>query len=215
MRTVIACCVVSAALMAGGLVAVEAAQTADAPQLRRAPATVGKPAPDFSVSDTGGEVRSLGALKGKYVVLEWFNPDCPFVRKHYDSGNMQRLQWYYTARGVVWLVIDSSAPGKQGALSADEANAIREQKYMGATAVLLDPEGSLGQLYGAKTTPHIFIVNPEGVLIYAGAIDDRPSTDPKDLAGATNYVEQVLDHALAGASMPARETKSYGCSVKY
>ena len=209
------CVLVGALALGGRLQALDAAHTDRAPELRREPAVVGSPAPDFSVMDTGGDVRSLAALHGTYVVLEWFNPDCPFVRKHYDSGNMQRLQWHYTSQGVVWLTVDSSAPGKQGHLSADEADAIREQKYLGATAILLDPEGTLGRLYGAKTTPHMFVISPEGVLLYAGAIDDRPSTDPKDLAGATNYVEEALDHAMAGTPVPVQETKSYGCSVKY
>jgi peroxiredoxin len=176
---------------------------------------VGETAPDFTVTDTRGAARSLSGLRGKFVVLEWFNQDCPFVRKHYGSGNMQRLQRAYTDRGVVWLSVNSAAPGKQGHVSPEQANALMQEKGAAPTAVLLDPDGTLGRRYGAKTTPHLFIVNPEGLLIYAGAIDDQPSTDPADVPRATNYVQQTLDAALAGKPVPVSETQSYGCSVKY
>ena len=181
----------------------------------QAQAVAGQPAPEFTVTDTTGAPRSLSALKGTFVVLEWFNNQCPFVRKHYDSGSMQRLQEAYTSKGVVWLTVVSSAPGKQGAVSAEEANDIIRQRGAHQTAMLLDPTGELGQRYGAKTTPSLFVIDPEGTVIYAGAIDDRPSTDPADLAGATNYVAQALDEAMAGRPVSVPETTSYGCSVKY
>jgi len=176
---------------------------------------VGTPAPDFSVMDTRGEPRALSALRGKFVVLEWFNPECPFTRKHYGTGNMQQLQQAYTGRGVVWLSVDSSAPGKQGHLTAEEANAFMEELDGHPTAVLLDPDGTLGRQYGAATTPHLFVINPAGMLIYQGAIDDAPSLDPADVETAANYVEQALDAALEGKPVPVPSTQPYGCSVKY
>lgn len=176
---------------------------------------VGTPAPDFSVTDTRGEPRTLAGLRGKFVVLEWFNPECPFTRKHYGTGNMQQLQQAYTGRGVVWLSVDSSAPGKQGHLTAEEANAFMEELDGHPTAVLLDPDGTLGRQYGAATTPHLFVINPAGVLIYQGAIDDAPSLDPADVETAANYVEQALDAALEGKPVPVASTQPYGCSVKY
>ena len=178
-------------------------------------AVVGQPAPEFSVTDTQGVPRALSAFKGKFVVLEWFNPDCPFSRKHYDSQNMQRLQRSATQRGVIWLSIDSSAPGKQGHLSPEAANAFVTQRGAAPTAVLLDPEGAIGRRYSAKATPHLFVINPEGVLIYAGAIDDVPSADPADGARATNYVQRALGEAMAGQAVSTPETNAYGCSVKY
>jgi peroxiredoxin len=177
--------------------------------------SAGETAPDFTASDTTGTARSLSQFKGKFVVLEWFNPDCPFVRKHYDSGNMQRLQEAYTGRGVVWLTVASSAQGKQGYLTPEAGNAVMAQRGSHQTALLLDPEGQVGRLYGAKTTPHLFIVGPEGAVIYAGAIDDTPSADPSDVPGAANYVQQALDQAMAGQPVATPETAPYGCSVKY
>ena len=182
---------------------------------RAAQAVVGQPAPEFSVTDTQGTSRSLSSMKGKFVVLEWFNPDCPFVRKHYDSQNMQTLQRAATQRGGVWLSINSSAPKKQGHLTPETANAFVQARAAAPTAVLLDPAGTVGRQYGAKTTPHMFVINPDGVLVYAGAIDSVSSTDPKDIAQATNYVQRALDEALAGQPVSAAETQSYGCSVKY
>jgi len=176
---------------------------------------IGEPAPGFALTDSTGTARSLAEFRGRVVVLEWFNHECPFVRKHYDSGNMQRLQAAYTDQGVVWLTIVSSAPGKQGYLSAEQANAVIRERGARQTALLLDPDGTVGRRYGAKTTPHLFIIDPEGRLLYAGAIDDRPSTDPDDIRVATNYVQQALDEALAGQLVSVPETKPYGCSVKY
>ena len=185
------------------------------PLVCAAETTVGGSAPDFTLTDTNGTAHSLAGHKGKFVVLEWFNPDCPFSRKHYQSGNMQRMQYQSTQRGVVWLSIDSSAPGKQGFLTLAQAGQFIVDHYVGSTAVLLDPDGKVGRLYGAKTTPHMFVINPDGVLIYAGAIDDKPSTDPANVAGATNYVQQALEEAMAGKPVSMPETQPYGCSIKY
>jgi len=178
-------------------------------------AAVGNPAPDFILTDTTGQSRSLSQWKGKVVVLEWSNHECPFVRKHYGSGNMQRLQATYAKQGVGWLTILSSAPGKQGHVSPDQADALTKDRGAGPTAVLLDPDGTVGRRYGAKTTPHLFIIDANGMLAYAGAIDDRPSTDLADVPGATNYVQRALDELLAGRPVSTRLTTSYGCSVKY
>ena len=179
-------------------------------------AGIGETAPDFTLTDhTGGE-RSLSDYRGRFVVLEWFNDDCPFVKKHYTSGNMQGLQSTYTEQDVMWLTIASSASGRQGYIaSPQEATEIIEQRDSHQTVLLLDPAGAVGRLYGAKTTPHMFIIDPDGLLIYAGAIDDTPSTDPADVPQATNYVQLALDAAMAGQPVPTPTTKSYGCSVKY
>ena len=178
-------------------------------------AEVGQPAPEFTLTDSTGTSRSLGDFKGKFIVLEWFNNECPFVRKHYESGNMQRLQAAYTAKGVVWLTVASSAPGKQGYMTPEQAQAVIRARNAHQTALLLDPDGTVGQRYGAKTTPHLFIINPEGVLIYAGAIDDIASVDQADIDRAENYVRRALDEALAGRPVSVAQTRSYGCSVKY
>ncbi|PWT96244.1 MAG: thioredoxin family protein [Candidatus Melainabacteria bacterium] len=183
--------------------------------LPEATVVCGKPAPQFTLTDTNGKVHKLSDYKGKFVVLEWFNQGCPFVKKHYGSGNMQRMQKEYTEKGVVWLSICSSAPGKQGNYSPQEHNAMFKEKEASPTAILLDPEGTVGRLYDAKTTPDMFVINPKGILIYSGAIDDQPDTDPSSILAAHNYVRQALDQALAGASVKVAVTKSYGCSVKY
>ena len=175
----------------------------------------GEPAPDFTLKDSKGNPQKLSSYSGKFVVLEWLNPECPFVKKHYSSDNMQKLQKEYTAKGVVWLSIISSAPGKQGHRTGPQADADTKDKNASPTAVLLDPSGDVGQKYGAKTTPQIFIINPEGKVIYAGAIDNIKSTNSADCDKATNYVRETLDAALAGKPVPHPETKPYGCSVKY
>lgn len=175
----------------------------------------GSPAPDFVLTDTRGAERSLAEFKGKYVVLEWFNHGCPFVKKHYDSGNMQALQKEFTDKGVIWLSINSSAADKEGYTSAAEADALTAEKQAVPTAVLLDGAGSVGKLYGAQTTPHMFVINPEGVLIYQGAIDSKASADPEDIASSQNYVRSALMEAMAGQAVSVPTTKSYGCSVKY
>ena len=178
-------------------------------------ARVGEPAPDFTATDTNGQTHKLSEYAGKYVVLEWHNHGCPYTAKHYDSGNMQRLQREWTARGVIWLTVISSAPGKQGYVTAADENAYLKQINAAPTAVLLDPSGSLGHLYDAKTTPHMFIISPQGTLIYNGAIDDRPTTDHADINGAKDYVSLALDEALAGKPVSDPTTRPYGCSVKY
>jgi peroxiredoxin len=180
-----------------------------------AQAVVGQPAPAFSLPDSKGGTQSLGSFKGKLVVLEWVNPDCPFVQKHYGSGNMQKLQKTYAAKGIAWLTIDSSAPGKQGHLDPSAAEAFIKEKAASPTALLLDPQGKVGRAYGAKTTPHMFVIDASGRLIYNGAIDDKPSTDPADVATATNYVRAALDEALSGKPVTTATTQPYGCSVKY
>jgi peroxiredoxin len=172
-------------------------------------------APDFSVSDSKGKTHSLSQYKGKYVVLEWFNPDCPFVKKHYGSGNMQKLQEEFTGKGVVWLSVDSSAPGKEGNLSPAEAEKKMSEWNTKSTAFLIDADGKAGQSYGAKNTPHMFIINPEGKIIYEGAIDSKASPNPADIPTSTNYVRVALDEALAGKKISNPTTRPYGCSVKY
>lgn len=178
-------------------------------------AAAGTLAPAFALADTKGVTNTLAAAKGKYVVLEWINHDCPFVKKHYDSGNMQKLQQTYKDKGVVWYSICSSSPGSQGHYPAAKWNEMTEKVKAVPTAVLLDPDGKVGRLYGAKTTPHMFVIDPEGKVIYRGAIDDKPSTKPEDVATAKNYVTMALDAALAGKPVEMAATQPYGCSVKY
>lgn len=176
---------------------------------------VGSAAPDFSLTDSNGQQHSLADYKGKWVVLEWFNPGCPFVQKHYGSGHMQQLQSQYTAKGVTWLTIDSSAPGQQGNLTAEAANEKMAEWKMKPTALLLDPQGQAGHAYGAKNTPHMFIINPDGKIVYEGAIDNKPTPNPADISTATNYVQVALDESLGGKAVTTSNTKPYGCSVKY
>lgn len=176
---------------------------------------IGQPAPEFTLTDSNGQSHNLSDFKGKFVVLEWLNHGCPFVKKHYDGGNMQGLQKEYTGKDVVWLSIVSSAPGKQGNMSPEETNKTKEEKGAAPTAVLIDEDGTVGKLYDAKVTPELFVINPEGTLIYAGAIDDKKSVEPADVAGAKNYVKQALDEAMAGNPVSNPQTEAYGCSVKY
>ncbi len=178
-------------------------------------ARVDQPAPDFTLTDSNGKPHSLSDFKGKWVVLEWVNFGCPFVRKHYDSGNMQSLQKSYTGKGIVWLSVCSSAPGKQGYFEGDELIDRIKYKQTSATAYLVDAEGTVGKTYEAKTTPHMYIVNPEGVLVYAGGIDNIASSNKDDIGKATNYVREALDAALAGKEIVVKGSKPYGCSVKY
>jgi peroxiredoxin len=175
----------------------------------------GKPAPDFKLKSANGKEIQLSQFKGKTVVLEWLNHGCPFVRKHYDSNNMQTLQKKYTAQNVVWLSIISSAPGKQGHVDEEGAKKDFLSNKVGSTEVLLDPTGSVGKLYEAKTTPHMFVVDKTGNIAYQGAIDDKADTDKASISEAKNYVAQALDEVIAGKKVTAHTTKSYGCSVKY
>jgi peroxiredoxin len=186
-----------------------------APTPAPAGAVVGEAAPAFSLSDSEGRTHSLADFAGKIVVLEWINYDCPFVDKHYGSGNMQKLQKEYTGQGVIWLSINSSAPGKQGHYPAKEVNALMAERQAAPTAYLLDSDGKVGRLYGAKTTPHMFIVDKAGKVVYAGGIDDKPSTDQADIGTAKNYVSAALDEALAGRPVTEATSAPYGCSVKY
>lgn len=176
---------------------------------------VGAAAPGFSLPDSNGKTHSLGDFKGKYVVLEWFNPGCPFVQKHYQSDNMQQLQKQFTGKDVVWLTIDSSAEGKEGYLSPADANKQIAEWKMKPTAFLLDPAGKAGRDYNATNTPHMYVIDPEGKLIYSGAIDDKPTASPKDVEGSTNYVKAALTEAMAGKPISTATTRAYGCSIKY
>ena len=174
-----------------------------------------QPAPEFSLTDIQKQSHSLSDYKGKYVVLEWNNPDCPFVKKHYDSHNMQKLQEKFTKEDVIWLSINSSAEGNQGHYAPAEIQTILEKSGAHPSAYLLDLDGKVGKMYGAQTTPHMYVINPQGVLIYQGAIDDIPSFDQEDIAKAKNYVSDAITQAKAGQAVSNPSTKSYGCSVKY
>jgi peroxiredoxin len=176
---------------------------------------VGTTAPDFSLTDSKGKTQSVSQYKGKYVVLEWFNPGCPFVQKHYGSGNMQKLQEEFTGKGVVWLTVDSSAPGLEGYLTAAQANAKMAEWKTKQSALVLDPDGKAGRSYGAKNTPHMFVINPEGKIVYEGAIDSKATPNPADITSSTNYVKVALDESLSGKTVSNANTKPYGCSVKY
>ena len=180
-----------------------------------AAATVGQPAPDFAVADTAGKPVKLSELKGKTIVLEWTNHQCPFVGKHYDSGNMQKLQKEATAKGVVWLTLVSSAAGEEGHVSPSQGEEIYRKWGAGFSHLLLDPEGKVGRAYGARATPHMYVVAPDGRLAYMGAIDDKPSTRQGDIAGARNHVRAALEEVAAGRPVAMPATQAYGCSVKY
>ena len=177
--------------------------------------TVGQPAPNFRVNDANGKVVQLSDFRGKTVVLEWNNPGCPFVKKHYDSGNMQKAQAAATRDGVVWLTINSGAPGKQGHMEWAEAKAFVTKAGAKPTHYLLDPKGVVGKGYGATTTPHMYIVNPQGTLVYAGGIDDKPTADASDIPGARNHVLAALGEVKAGKAVSVKTSRPYGCSVKY
>jgi peroxiredoxin len=182
------------------------------PALAVAPGT---PAPDFKGTDSNGVQHSLSDYRGKYVVLEWANKGCPYDQKHYLSGSMENLQKEWTAKGVVWLSVISSAPGQQGYVTPSEENTYLKTMHATPTAALLDPTSTIARLYEAKTTPHIFVIDPTGKLIYQGAIDDKPTTEQQDLKGARNYLNEALTSAMAGNPVPVASTRPYGCSVKY
>lgn len=175
----------------------------------------GAAAPAFSVQDASGATRTLAEFRGRTVVLEWTNEGCPYVRKHYDAGNMQTLQREAVANGIVWLQVISSAPGEQGYLDGAGALARVQTDRAAPSATLLDPSGAMGRAYGARVTPHMYIIDPQGVLRYQGAIDDRPSARPASLEGATNYVRAALADLEAGRAVQTANTVPYGCSVKY
>ena len=185
------------------------------PALGMADAVPGKPAPPFEAKDARGQVQKLSDYQGKWLVLEWFNKDCPYVRKHYGSGNMQGLQQRYVTQGVAWLSVISSAPGKQGYVEPAQAlNTVKTTKSA-ASQVLLDPSGTMGKAYGAKTTPHMFIIDPTGTVVYAGGIDDNDSANPAVIPTSKNYVSAALDAALAGQKVVTASARPYGCHVQY
>src|SRR5688572_13730544 len=204
----------------GGLAWAIAAKVADAEKTEQFASalkepTVGSPAPALTLTDTKGKQHNLADYKGKHVVLEWVNFGCPFVKKHYESGNMQATQKKAVDKGVVWLSVCSSAEGKQGHMDAADWNEEIADRKLASSAVLIDESGDVGKAYGAKTTPHMYIVNPDGILVYKGAIDDKPSTNKDDIPGARNYVLAALDESMAGKPVSTASTQSYGCSVKY
>ena len=178
-------------------------------------AAVGQPAPDFTGTDVDGKTVKLSEFKGKNVVLEWFNPGCPYVVKHYDAGNMQAVQKAAVEKGAVWLSINSSAEGMEGNQTPADGKAYIAEKKSAQTSLILDPTGEIGRLYGAKTTPHMFVIDKDGKIAYAGAIDDKPSANPETVSGAKNYVLAALDELLAGKPVTESTTRPYGCSVKY
>ncbi len=178
-------------------------------------ATVGQPAPGFTLTDSNGKAHSLADFKGKTVVLEWTNHECPFVVKHYDARNMQAQQVAATGDDVIWLNVNSGAPGKQGSVDGAGANAVMAEKGHKSTAYLLDPDGKVGKAYGAKTTPHMYVIDADGMLAYNGAIDSIPSADQADIPKATQYVTQALSELGAGKPVSVATSKPYGCSVKY
>lgn len=180
-----------------------------------ADAKIGEPAPAFTATDADGVQRSLGEFAGKVVVLEWTNHDCPYVRKHYGTGNMQALQRQAAADGVVWLTMISSAPGEQGHVSGTQAEAIAAEAGAAPGHILLDPEGTVGRAYGAKTTPHMYVIDRDGRVVYMGGIDDRATTDPADIEGASNYVAAALSDLSAGRAVETPTGRPYGCSIKY
>ena len=184
------------------------------PWLRAAP-SVGQMAPDFTLLDTAGKSVRLSDFKGKHVVLEWVNPGCPYVRKHYGSNNMQTTQKEVVAGGVVWLAINSTEEASSDYQTPEELARWMSDSKAAATHTLMDPQGTVGQAYGARTTPHMYIVNPQGQLIYAGGIDSIPSSSADDVKKAVNYVKQGVTQALAGQALSNPTTRPYGCSIKY
>jgi peroxiredoxin len=194
----------------GVLIAVFAASTGVARAL-----PPGSTAPEFKGVDSNGVTHSLSEYRGKYVVLEWANQGCPYEQKHYLSGNMESLQKQWRSKGVVWLSIISSAPGQQGYVTPAEENDYLKAMKASPTAALLDPTGEIGHLFDARTTPHMFVIDPAGKIVYQGALDDKPTPDPSSLKTADNYVNDALNAALAGKPVTVAVTKPYGCSIKY
>ncbi len=185
------------------------------PQGASADAVVGKPAPAFSLTDTNGKTHALADYKGKLVVIEWVNPDCSHIGHHYSGGNMQKLQKTYTSQGVVWLAVSSAAAGGEGHFSPERGNELIKENGVALTALLLDGTASAARAYGAKTTPHMFVIDKKGIVVYAGAVDDKPSTDAADVATAKNYVQAALDATIAGQKVATAATQPYGCPVTY
>lgn len=193
---------------AGAVATLAAAQTTSGPR-------VGAPAPDFTSTDSTGRKHSLADFKGKTVVLEWTNDECPFVRKHYSGQNMQALQKKWTGKGVVWLTVISSPPGEQGYATAEKANRLSAERGATPTAVLLDPTADVGRAYKAQVTPHMYVIKPDGMLAYMGGIDDKPSTRVEDLKGAKNYIDAALTELAEGRPVSTSTARPYGCTVKF
>lgn len=204
-RQALAALLAAVVLLAAGLVARTAA----------AAPSIGEPAPPSSVKTADGAERSLSDFAGKVVVLEWTNHDCPYVRKHYDSGNMQALQKQATGDGVVWLTVISSAPGEQGYVDGGQAKQIAAKAGAAPSEILLDPEGTMGRAYAARTTPHMYVIDRDGRLVYMGGIDDRPTTKPADIEGARNHVAAALADLAANRPVEVSSSRPYGCSIKY
>jgi len=183
--------------------------------MARAAVAPGETAPEFNLVDINGKAQKLSDYRGKYVVLEWFNSECPFVQKHYESGNMQALQAKYTQKGVVWLGINSTSPRHSNYRDPARSQAILKEWKSAPTAFVLDPDGKVGKQYGARTTPHMYVVDPNGSLVYAGGIDNKPSTSQRDIANARNHVAMALDESLGGKPVGTPSATPYGCSVKY
>lgn len=203
-RTVIA---IGAALAFGGL-------AATAPSAFAKP-EVGKPAPNFTGKDSKGNKVSLADLRGKTVVLEWTNHDCPYVQKHYGAGNMQKLQAEAAKDGVVWISVISSAPGEQGHVSPAEADELTASRKAAPAHIVFDPKGTIGRAYDARTTPHMYVIDAKGTLVFMGGIDDRPTADKADIEGATNYVQLALNAVKKGEPVATPAARPYGCSIKY
>jgi peroxiredoxin len=201
------------ALLASHTAACTQSEASTGEELKSPP--VGQLAPPFTVTDTKGASHSLDAYRGKWVVLEWFNHDCPYTKKHYSSDNMQALQREYTAKGVVWFAVVSSAPGKEGYGSAADADRQMTQKKAAPSFVIRDTAGVLGRMYGARNTPQLFAIDPQGVLRYAGAIDDKPTSRAKDVKTAKNYLKAALDAGMSGQPIVVATSQPYGCDVKY
>jgi peroxiredoxin len=197
---------IAASLAVSMAVPVSVAQAAVAP---------GQAAPEFSLVDINRKVQKLSDYRGKYVVLEWFNSECPFVQKHYESGNMQALQARYTQKGVVWLGINSTSPRHSNYRDPARSQAILKEWKSAPTAFVLDPDGKVGKQYGARTTPHMYVIDPNGTLVYVGGIDDKPSISQRDIATAKNLVAAALDESLSGKPVGTPSAMPYGCSVKY
>lgn len=206
---------VTAMLTLALFVAVGCGADAAQPPSQYPPPAVGKAAPEFTAVDTYGKTHSLSQYRGKWVVLEWLNHQCPYVRKHYDNNVMQALQKKYADKGVVWLSVVSSAPGNQGHFPNDKANALTKEKGAAPHAVLVDESGTVGRKYDARTTPHMFVINPQGTLLYMGAIDDKPTARAADLQGARPHVDIALQEAMAGKPVSVPASQPYGCNVKY
>jgi peroxiredoxin len=185
------------------------------PMMASAEAIPDKPAPTFKEKDASGKEQSLDALKGKWVVLEWFNKDCPYVKKHYGAKNMQKLQKTYGDKGVVWLTVISSIKGTQGHQTPAEATKVASNYKGAARAILLDENGDMGKAYGAKTTPHMYVINPNGDVVFAGGIDDNDSSDPKVIPKSKNFVAAALDSAMAGKPVETKTARPSGCTIKY